>query len=101
MSIQKIVYLLICIVFSDDNIYGIKTLTYQEKRDILNSGIKPNFLILFADDLGYGDLGFNGHPTIRTPNLDKWAYNGMKFTQWYSGFHVCSPSRAAMLIYFV
>ena len=58
---------------------------------------RPNFLILFADDMGYGDLSYNGHPTINTPNVDKLALGGMRFTQWYSGFHVCSPSRAAML----
>lgn len=42
---------------------------------------RPNFLILFADDLGYGDVSFNGHPTIHTLNLDKLAYEGMRFTQ--------------------
>eukprot|EP00118_Oscarella_pearsei_P024950 m.307191 g.307191 ORF g.307191 m.307191 type:complete len:499 (+) comp41999_c0_seq1:36-1532(+) len=57
----------------------------------------PNFLILFADDLGYGDLSVNGHPTIRTPNIDRIAAEGTRFTQWYSAFHVCSPSRASML----
>merc|ERR1719453_1323242 len=58
---------------------------------------RPNFLILFADDMGYGDMSGSGHPTIATPNLDRLASEGMRFTQWYSGFHVCSPSRAAML----
>ncbi|ETO36792.1 arylsulfatase [Reticulomyxa filosa] len=57
----------------------------------------PNFLILFADDLGYGDLSYNGHPTISTPNVDQIAREGMILTQWYSGFHVCSPSRASLL----
>lgn len=58
---------------------------------------RPNFLILFADDMGYGDMSCNGHPTISTPNLDQLASEGTRFTQWYSGFHVCSPSRASML----
>ena len=45
---------------------------------------QPNVVIIFADDLGYGDLGCYGHPTIRTPNLDKVAAEGMKFTSfWY------------------
>lgn len=57
----------------------------------------PNFLILFVDDLGYGDLGYNGHPTITTPNIDALALNSMRFTQWYSGFPSCSASRAAIL----
>ena len=60
-------------------------------------GTKPNVLILFADDLGYGDLSDYGHPTTSTPNLDSLANKGVKFTQWYSGFHVCSPSRGSMM----
>ena len=90
-------FCLFSIIFGNINPYSIQTLTHEQKRKILNDGVKPNILILFADDLGYGDLGFNGHPTIRTPNLDRLAYGGMRLTQWYSGFHICSPSRAAML----
>ena len=58
---------------------------------------RPNILVLFADDLGSGDLSSFGHPTTSTDNLDALANSGIKFTQWYSGFHVCSPSRAAMM----
>ncbi len=61
------------------------------------AGSKPNILILFADDLGSGDLGVYGHPTNPTPNLDRLAQEGMRFTQWYSAFHVCSPSRGSMM----
>jgi len=61
------------------------------------AGRPPNFVILFADDLGYGDLGCYGHPTIRTPNLDRMAAEGMRFTQFYSAAPVCTPSRAALL----
>ncbi|MHB1036514.1 MAG: sulfatase family protein [Pirellulales bacterium] len=57
----------------------------------------PNIIVLFADDLGYGDLGCYGHPTIRTPNLDRMAREGMRFTQFYSAAPVCTPSRAALL----
>lgn len=57
----------------------------------------PNIVIVFADDLGYGDLGVYGHPTIQTPNLDRMAAEGMKFTQFYSAASVCTPSRAALL----
>ncbi len=60
-------------------------------------GKLPNIVILFADDMGYGDLGCFGHPTIRTPNLDRMAAEGMKFTQFYVGAPVCTPSRAALL----
>jgi len=57
----------------------------------------PNIVVIFADDMGYGDTSHAGNPTIITPNLDRLASEGMRFTQWYSGFHVCSPSRASML----
>ncbi|MFK7811867.1 MAG: sulfatase-like hydrolase/transferase, partial [Maribacter sp.] len=57
----------------------------------------PNFVIIFADDLGYGDLGAYGHPTIKTPNLDRMANEGQKWTNFYAGASVCTPSRAALL----
>jgi arylsulfatase A len=61
------------------------------------SASKPNIVIVFADDMGYGDLGCYGHPTIRTPHLDRMASRGLKFTQFYVGASVCTPSRAALL----
>ncbi len=58
---------------------------------------KPNVVIIFADDLGYGDLGCYGSPTIRTPHLDRMAAEGLRFTDFYSAAEVCTPSRAALL----
>lgn len=57
----------------------------------------PNLVIIFLDDLGYGDFGVYGHPTIRTPNIDRMAREGMRFTQFYVAASVCTPSRAAIL----
>src|SRR5262245_37784941 len=58
---------------------------------------RPNVVVILCDDLGYGDLGCYGHPTIRTPNIDRMAAEGMKFTSFYSAAEVCTPSRAALL----
>ena len=58
---------------------------------------RPNFVIIVTDDQGIGDLGCYGHPEVRTPNLDKLAASGIRFTQWYSNAPVCSASRAAIL----
>lgn len=57
---------------------------------------RPNIVIIFADDLGYGDLGCFGHPTIATPNLDRMAVEGQKWTSFYVAACVCTPSRAAL-----
>jgi arylsulfatase A len=59
--------------------------------------VRPNFIIIFADDMGYGDLGTFGHPTIRTPHLDKMAFEGQKWTNFYVAASVCTPSRAGLL----
>ncbi len=61
------------------------------------SGGRPNFVIIFTDDQGYQDVGCFGSPDIRTPNLDRMAAEGMKFTDFYSAASICSPSRAALL----
>ena len=58
---------------------------------------KPNFVIIFCDDMGYGDLSCYGNPTIRTPNIDRMACEGMKLTQFYVGAGVSTPSRAALM----
>ncbi|MBN2000674.1 sulfatase [candidate division KSB1 bacterium] len=58
---------------------------------------QPNVVLIFVDDMGYGDMARTGHPTIATPNLDRLADQGVMMTQFYSAAAVCSPSRAALL----
>ncbi|HSF45422.1 MAG TPA: arylsulfatase [Chitinophagaceae bacterium] len=58
---------------------------------------KPNVIYIYADDLGYGELGCYGQEKIKTPNLDKLAADGMKFTQHYTGAPVCAPARAMLM----
>ncbi len=57
----------------------------------------PNIVVIYADDLGYGDLKVYGHHTIQTPNLDQLAADGLRLTQYYAPSPLCSPSRAALL----
>ncbi|SOE20775.1 Arylsulfatase A [Spirosomataceae bacterium TFI 002] len=58
---------------------------------------KPNIIYILADDLGYGDVGFNGQDKIKTPNIDRLAAEGVIFTNHYSGSPVCGPSRSCLL----
>ena len=58
---------------------------------------QPNVIVIFIDDMGYGDVGFNGATVPQTPNLDRMAAEGMKFTDFYVGCAVCSGSRTALL----
>jgi arylsulfatase A-like enzyme len=58
---------------------------------------KPNIVYIMADDLGYGDVGIHGQKIIKTPNLDRMASEGLRFTQHYSGSTVCAPSRCCLM----
>ena len=62
-----------------------------------NEASKPNIIWIMADDLGYGDLGSYGQTQIQTPNLDRMAAEGMRFTDVYAGFTVCAPSRSVLM----
>lgn len=57
----------------------------------------PNIVILMADDQGWGDVGYNGHPHLKTPHLDAMAQNGAVFSRFYSAGSVCSPTRASVM----
>ncbi|MCA9149729.1 MAG: sulfatase [Planctomycetales bacterium] len=58
---------------------------------------KPNIVVIFCDDLGYGDVGCFGHPTIRTPEIDRMAAEGQKWSSFYVAAPVCTPSRAGLM----
>ncbi|MEZ5401743.1 MAG: sulfatase-like hydrolase/transferase [Bryobacteraceae bacterium] len=57
----------------------------------------PNVVLCMADDLGWGDTGYNGHPYLQTPNLDAMAAEGVRFDRFYAGAPVCSPTRGSVL----
>lgn len=59
--------------------------------------IRPNIIFILADDLGYGDIGIQGQKLIKTPNIDRLAQQGLRFTQFYAGTSVCAPSRSSLL----
>ncbi len=58
---------------------------------------QPNVIFLMADDMGWGQTGYRGHPRLKTPNLDAMAANGLRFDRFYAGNPVCSPTRATVL----
>jgi arylsulfatase A len=62
-----------------------------------SKSVKPNFIIIMADDMGYGDIGCYGNRYIKTPNLDRMADEGIRFTDFHSNGACCSPTRAALL----
>src|SRR5262245_18844657 len=65
--------------------------------DAFGADKPPNIVFILADDLGYGDLGCYGQTRIKTPNLDRMAKEGTRFTQFYAGSTVCAPSRCVLM----
>ena len=56
---------------------------------------KPNIILVMTDDQGWGDTGYNGHPHLKTPHLDRMSAEGVTFTRFYSAAAMCSPTRAS------
>ncbi|SMP42255.1 Arylsulfatase A [Neorhodopirellula lusitana] len=73
------------------------TIVFQSLAWAAEPANRPNIILMMADDLGYGDTGFNGNPIIQTPHLDSLAQQGVKLTHFYSGNSVCSPTRGTCL----
>ena len=76
---------------------ALVSLTFPVTIQVWAQSEKPNFIIIFTDDQGYGDLGIYGHPTIKTPNIDQMAMEGQKWTNFYVAANVCTPSRAGIM----
>ena len=72
-------------------------LLFQQNLLAQNPGKKPNIIFILADDLGYGDIGCYGQQKIKTPNIDRLAKMGVRFTQFYSGSTVCAPARSSFM----
>lgn len=76
---------------------GLSTLVFAGLGNRAKAESKPNIVYILADDLGYGDLGCYGQKDIQTPNIDRLAAEGIRFTQHYAGSTVCAPSRCALM----
>ena len=76
---------------------GLMSMNLTSGQGVVAAEKQPNFIVIFADDMGYGDVGIYGHPTIKTPNLDRMAVEGQKWTSFYAAAPVCTPSRAGLL----
>ncbi len=71
--------------------------TEQKPNARADNSSKPNIILVMADDQGWGDVGYNGHPFVRTPELDAMAKAGFVFDRFYAAAPVCSPTRASVM----
>jgi arylsulfatase A-like enzyme len=72
-------------------------LTFSVSTCVSAAEIRPNIIFVMADDMGWGQMGYRGHPRLKTPNLDAMAANGLRFERFYAGNPVCSPTRATVM----
>ena len=84
-------------LFKDCCCLGACVLAIVSIRSIEAAETRPNVVVILCDDLGFGDLQCYGHPHIQTPNLNRLAAEGIRFTSFYSATPVCSPSRVGLL----
>src|ERR1051326_953733 len=85
------------LVFAGCLMLGISLLCCSAFAAAISASHKPNIIFILADDLGYGDLGCYGQTKVKTPNIDKLASEGIRFTDCYAGSTVCAPSRCALM----
>ena len=89
---KKLLYTTICFI-----LLFVQANAQNDKAKLNSSPVKPNLIVIMADDLGYADVGFNGSTDIPTPHIDRIAENGVKFTNGYTSYSVCGPSRAGFI----
>lgn len=89
MNKTAVFALILCLI-----ILSCKKESFKETRKIIK---KPNIIMVYMDDMGYGDLECYGNPIIKTPNINQMAEDGIKFTSFYAPSSVCTPSRAGLL----
>ena len=85
---MKLFFMTLCFI----GIFALAAVGYSKPERI-----KPNVIVIITDDQGYADVGFNGCTDIPTPNIDRVAHEGVKFTDGYVSYPVCGPSRAGLL----
>ena len=76
---------------------ALASLCFSCKSELSESDVHPNIILLMADDQGWGDVGYNEHPHLKTPHLDAMAANGVRFDRFYAASAVCSPTRASVI----
>lgn len=91
---QQLLYFGVILLVAFAN-HGTLRLAFADQT--LSAKVRPNVLLMMADDIGYGDLSCYGSETIETPNLDQLAEDGIRLTSFYAGASVCTPSRMALL----
>jgi arylsulfatase A-like enzyme len=91
-----VAWLALCLSFACADGYFACADGYSATNTV-SASRKPNIIFILADDLGYGDLGCYGQARIKTPNIDKLAHEGARFTDCYAGSTVCAPSRCALM----
>ena len=94
---NKLVVLLLLTLSFSFALFTCSTNTNEENQEIADQASKPNIVIIYADDLGYGDVGAYGATELKTPNIDNLANGGVLFTNGYASSATCSPSRYALL----
>ena len=85
MLVRSHIYLLLILAISSNCLIG------------LHAAERPNIILVMADDQGWGDMAYNGHPVVKTPNFDAAAAAGLRFDRFYAAAPVCSPTRASVM----